>query len=66
MNLFACPGVIILALADVTSQLLNIFQSKRFFIMNVFLLADRLLCLITGIVQMPVQGIAGSFLYDNF
>ena len=44
MNLFACPGIIILALADVTSQLLNIFQSKRFFIMNVFLLAYRLLC----------------------
>jgi len=44
MNLFACPEIIILALADVTAQLLDIFQSKRFFIMNVFLLADRLLC----------------------
>ena len=66
MNLFACPGIIILAPADVTSQLLNIFQSKRVFIMNVFLLADRLFCLITGIDQMPIKGIAGSFLDDNF
>ena len=36
MNLFACPGIIILALADVTSQLLNIFQSKGFLLWMYF------------------------------
>ena len=66
MNLFAGPWIIILAIADVTSQLLDIFQSMRFFIMNVFLLADRLFRLITGIDQVSVLGITGSFLDDNF
>ena len=66
MNLFACPGIIIIALADVTSQLLNIFQSKRFFIMNVFLLAIGFFVKLQVLIKCPFRELQAPSLMTIF